>query len=50
MKEEKENFDLEEDNLCSLMSSNDEDDEEDDVFSAVQGYSYYRIDRKLDWK
>lgn len=35
MNEDKENFDLDEDNLCSIASDND-DDEEDDVFSAVQ--------------
>ena len=37
MNEDKENFDLDEDNLCSIASDND-DDEEDDVFSAVQEY------------
>ena len=47
--EEKENYDLASDNLCSV-ASDDEDDEEDDVFAAIQDVikkPIIKIDRSI---
>ena len=48
--EEKENYDLASDNLCSVASDDDDDDEEDDVFAAIQDVikkPIIKIDRSI---